>query len=82
MDSNNTGHGAGLNKKRQKLSSLLQEQAKGALIRARCSSIKDMDAPSTFFFSLEKKGIQRKTMCHLRRPDGSITSCRNEEADK
>ncbi|KAK3527705.1 hypothetical protein QTP86_034618, partial [Hemibagrus guttatus] len=33
-----------------------------------------MDSPSTFFFNLEKKGIQQKTMCHLRRPDGSITS--------
>ncbi|KAK3508548.1 hypothetical protein QTP70_031935 [Hemibagrus guttatus] len=33
-----------------------------------------MDSPSTFYFNLEKKGIQQKTMCHLRRPDGSITS--------
>ncbi|KAK3510233.1 hypothetical protein QTP70_031055, partial [Hemibagrus guttatus] len=33
-----------------------------------------MDSPSTFFFNLEKKGIQQKTMCHLRRPDRSITS--------
>lgn len=64
----------GLNKKRQELSSLLHEQAKGALIRSRYCSIKYMDAPSTFFFNLERKHVQQKMMCHLRRSDGSVTS--------
>lgn len=64
----------GLNKKRQELSLLLHEQAKGALIRSRYCSIKDMDAPSTFFFNLERKHVQQKMMCHLRRSDGSVTS--------
>ncbi|GAA6083833.1 mucin-5B-like [Tachysurus ichikawai] len=75
MDSSDTTQGDGLTKKKiQELSSLLQEQAKGALIRARSCSIKDMEAPSTFFFNLETKSVQQKTMCHLCRPDGSITS--------
>lgn len=39
-----------LKKKRQELSLFLHEQAKVALIRSRYCSIKDMDAPSTFFF--------------------------------
>lgn len=62
-----------LNKKKE-LGSLLQEQVKGALIRARICSIKDMDAPSSYFFNLEKKSVQQKQMYHLRRPDGVITS--------
>ncbi len=63
-----------LNKKKQELSSLLKEQAKGALIRAKFCSIKDMDAPSTFFFNLERNCVRQKQMCHLRRQDGSVTS--------
>jgi len=64
----------GLNEKRQELSSLLHEQAKGALVRSRYCSVKEMDAPSAFFFNLEKKHVQQKMMCHLRRSDGSVTS--------
>lgn len=64
----------GLNKKRQELNFLLHEQAKGALIRTRYCSIKDMDAPSTFFFNLERKHVYQKMMCHLHRADGSVTS--------
>ncbi len=33
-----------------------------------------MDAPSSYFFHLEKKSVQQKQMYHLRRPDGVITS--------
>lgn len=63
-----------LKKKKQELNSYLQEQAKGALIRARFCSVKDMDAPSAFFFNLERKSVHQKQMCHLRRQDGSVTS--------
>jgi len=44
-----------LNKKKKELGSLLQQQVKGAIVRARICSIKDMDAPTSFFFNLEKK---------------------------
>ena len=60
--------------KRQELGSYLQEQVKGALIRARISSIKDVDAPSSYFFNLERKAAQQKQMFFLRRGDGTLTS--------
>ncbi|KAK3557711.1 hypothetical protein QTP70_035189, partial [Hemibagrus guttatus] len=50
------------------------EQVKGALIRARYCSIKDMDTSSTFLFNIAKKDVQQKMMCHLRHLDGSIAS--------
>ncbi|KAI4900412.1 hypothetical protein NFI96_009713, partial [Prochilodus magdalenae] len=60
--------------KRQELGSYLQEQVKGALIRARISSIKDVDAPSSYFFNLERKAAQQKQMFFLRHGDGTLTS--------
>ncbi len=75
MNNNNDGNVQNEHlKKKKELGSLLQEQVKGALIRARICSIKDMDAPSSYFFHLEKKSVQQKQMYHLRRPDGVITS--------
>ncbi len=56
-----------LKKKKMELKSLLEERVKGALVRARISSIKEMDAPTTYFFGLERKEAQKKCMLHLRR---------------
>jgi len=42
-------------KKRVSLKSLLQVQAKGALIRSRFLSVNDMDAPTAYFFLILKK---------------------------
>lgn len=33
-----------------------------------------MDAPSAYFFNLEKKSFLQKQLCHIRRPNGTITS--------
>lgn len=33
-----------------------------------------MDAPSSFFFNLEKKEMERKQMLHLKRANGTLTS--------
>ncbi len=44
-----------LEKRKKSLGTLLHENAKGALIRARFSLLKDMDAPSSFFFNWKKK---------------------------
>ncbi len=55
-------HGDVLNKKKQELSSLLKEQAKGALIRAKFCSIKDKDALSIFFLIL-KETVCVKNRC-------------------
>ncbi len=65
-------------KKKLKLKHLLQEQVKNALIRSRFCSVKDMDAPSAFFFKLERNVVQHNPMLHLRRPDGTITHNPNE----
>ncbi|KAJ4941430.1 hypothetical protein JOQ06_011309 [Pogonophryne albipinna] len=53
---------------------LLKEKAKGALIRARFTSMRDIDAPTTFFFNLERSVGQRDQMVCLRLPDGQVTS--------
>ena len=61
-------------KKRQELSSMMQERVKGAMVRARFTNIKDMDAPSSFFFNLEKAAATGKQMTGFQLPDGSVTS--------
>ena len=60
--------------KRKALGSYLYEQAKGALTRARVCSIKDMDAPTAFFFNLERKGTHQNPMQFLQHPEGHLTS--------
>ena len=63
-----------LKAKRQDLKSFLHERAKGALVRARFTKVHDMDAPTTFFFNLEKSVARRKHMVSLRLPDGEVTT--------
>lgn len=41
------------------LTSLLQVQDKGALIRSRFLSVRDMDAPTTYFLILKKSHKSR-----------------------
>uniref|UniRef100_A0A3B3DKH2 Reverse transcriptase domain-containing protein n=1 Tax=Oryzias melastigma TaxID=30732 RepID=A0A3B3DKH2_ORYME len=72
-DSNN--HAAGLlREKRRELSHMLKQRAEGALVRSRYQDIKDMDAPTAFFFGLEKTKKQSGTMTCLTLPDGRLTS--------
>ncbi|KAL6472453.1 hypothetical protein MHYP_G00186410 [Metynnis hypsauchen] len=63
-----------LERKRKDLGSYLYEEAKGALIRARVSSTKDMDAPTAFFFNFERKGNHQNPMQFLQHPEGHLTS--------
>lgn len=56
--------------KKRHLSAFLQERVKGALVRSRFMALKDMDAPTAFFFNLEKKEATKKLMACLRLPDG------------
>ncbi len=37
-----------------------------------------MDAPSAYFFKLERNVVQHNPMLHLRHPDGTITDNPNE----
>ncbi|KAJ3582744.1 hypothetical protein NHX12_000281 [Muraenolepis orangiensis] len=66
--------GSGRQKELQQAADNNEEKAKGALIRVRFTSMRDIDAPTTFFFNLERSVGQRKQMVCLRLPDGQVTS--------
>ena len=67
-----------LQEKRLELSSFLQERVKGALVRSRFLQLEDMDAPSSFFFNLERSVAQRKQMTCLKLPGGRVTTSPGE----
>ncbi len=66
--------------KKLSLSSILNEKVKGALIRSRFLTVRDMDAPTSFFlfflffFNLERKAAQDKQMYSLKNSVGRIIS--------
>ncbi len=60
------------------LSSILNERVKGALVRSRFLTVRDMDAPTSFFFNLERKKGQEKLMYCLKDCDGRDTSDQTE----
>lgn len=47
---------------------------KGVMVRARFINIKAIDAPTCYFFNLEKTVCERKQMTCLRLSDGKITT--------
>ncbi|KAI3367041.1 hypothetical protein L3Q82_009671 [Scortum barcoo] len=49
-----------LKTKKMALANLLDTKVQGALVRSRVQNITEMDAPSSFFFGMEKKHGQRK----------------------
>lgn len=63
-----------LENKRKASGCFLHEKAKGALIRAPVSTISNIDAPTSFFFSLEQKAKEQNLILHLKLPNGAITS--------
>uniref|UniRef100_A0A3B5R4A8 Reverse transcriptase domain-containing protein n=1 Tax=Xiphophorus maculatus TaxID=8083 RepID=A0A3B5R4A8_XIPMA len=54
-----------LKSKRLVLANLLENKVQGALVRSRVQNIAEMDAPSSFFFGLERKHGQRKQIHSL-----------------
>ncbi len=60
--------------KKNQLSSYLNEKVKGALVRSRFLTIRDMDGPSSYLFSLERKARQEKQMHALKDNNGHNTS--------
>lgn len=60
MGTGNQGHIELLKTKRKALDDLLGVKAQGALVRSRFQSVKEMDGPTRFFFSLEKKNGQSR----------------------
>ncbi|XP_075316041.1 A.superbus venom factor 1-like, partial [Odontesthes bonariensis] len=61
-----------LKTKKNLLAELLGVKAQGALVRSRFQSIELMDAPTKFFFNLEKKNGQKKLMQSLQSEDGTL----------
>uniref|UniRef100_A0AAV2L4H4 Uncharacterized protein n=1 Tax=Knipowitschia caucasica TaxID=637954 RepID=A0AAV2L4H4_KNICA len=54
------------------LASLLGSSAQGALVRSRHMDLTQMDVPSQFFFSLEKKNRQKRIIQSLRSDSGRL----------
>ena len=70
----NRDHIKDLKSKKSTLSDLLGTKAQGALVRSRFQSAALMDTPSKFFFGLEKKNGQNKTIHTLRSAEGEEIS--------
>ncbi|MBN3281143.1 YTX2 protein, partial [Polyodon spathula] len=68
------------NLKEQKiaLGSLLKERVKGAIVRSRFMELRDMDAPTSFFFNLERKRADSRQLCCIRTPGGKELHTREE----
>ena len=68
------GHIEALTVKKTALSSLLGIKAQGALVRSRFMDATHMDAPSHYFFSLERRNGQRKIVHSLCTDTGATVS--------
>lgn len=68
----NGEHIKALKKKKSALSNLLGFSAKGALVRSRFQNVIKMDAPSHFFFGLERKNGQKRLIHSLRSSNGQL----------
>uniref|UniRef100_A0A3B1KAN1 Reverse transcriptase domain-containing protein n=1 Tax=Astyanax mexicanus TaxID=7994 RepID=A0A3B1KAN1_ASTMX len=75
---NQQGLQAEIEELRRDMGAFLLERAKGALVRARFQMFREMDAPSSFFFSLERKYSESKHMHALYMADGRLSSDVNE----
>lgn len=60
-----------LKDKKKILDDLLGVKAQGALVRSRFQSVALMDGPTSFFFGLEKKNGQNRTMHSLLSESGT-----------
>lgn len=62
-----------LKEQRDALRSLYQQEARGALIRARFQYFNEVDTCSSFFFGMEKSASMSKRMSKIRLPSGDIS---------
>ncbi len=60
------------------LRNLLEERGKTALLRTRFAKLNDMDAPTSFFFGLEKKPREQKSFHQLKIPGGGVITDQRE----
>ncbi|KAK3567663.1 hypothetical protein QTP86_020408, partial [Hemibagrus guttatus] len=68
------GHIEALKSKKAKMNDLLDITAQGALVRSRFKSAAEMDTPSKFFFSLERKNGQKRFIHAVRTESGDLLS--------
>ena len=61
----NQGYIEILEEKNMALADLLESKVQGALVMSRFQNISEMDAPTSFFFSMEKKNGQRRVIYTL-----------------
>ncbi|KAL7838605.1 hypothetical protein AOLI_G00270090 [Acnodon oligacanthus] len=64
---------AELEELRRDMGAFLLDRAKGALVRARFQLLSEMDAPSSFFFNLEKQHNERQQIYALYMSDGRLS---------
>ena len=67
-----------LKEQRDTLTSLYQQEARGALIRARFKYINEVDTTSSYFFSMEQTTSRAKQITKIRLPSGEITESSSE----
>lgn len=60
------------------LKNLYEERDQGAIVRAKIAQLHNMDTSSKFFFALERKVRERKSIDHLKLPDGRETTDKKE----
>ncbi|KAL6480711.1 hypothetical protein MHYP_G00117440 [Metynnis hypsauchen] len=70
----NQGHIEALKTKKTALSDLLGITAQGALVRSRFQCVSEMDAPSKFFFGLERRNGQKRFMHAVHTESGDLLS--------
>ena len=64
------------------LKSIYEEKGKQAKFRAKCRWVENGERPTKYFFNLEKRNYNKKTIRELRRQDESITNNENEILDQ
>ncbi|KAL7825670.1 hypothetical protein SRHO_G00334080 [Serrasalmus rhombeus] len=67
-------HITALKRKKAALAVLLGITAQGALVRSRFRNVTELDAPSKFFFGLERKNGQKRFMHAVRSESGDLVS--------
>ena len=62
-----------LKEQRDQLNGILNNEARGALVRARFQHINEVDTCSSYFFNLEKSHSQSKSLSSIRLSSGDLT---------
>ena len=64
------------------LQSIYEEKGKQAIFRAKCRWVENGERPTKYFFNLEKRNYNKKTISELRLQDDSTTNNRNVILDQ